>query len=108
MWAFHVFQPTLPVRGATFRELKLKTYTFLFQPTLPVRGATLAVAVVIRIVAISTHAPRAGSDQTIRINMRLPGLFQPTLPVRGATPSIQHTERHQPDFNPRSPCGERQ
>ena len=40
--SFPVFQPTLPVRGATFRDVRS-----------------------LRIVPISTHAPRAGSDQAI-------------------------------------------
>ena len=34
-----VFQPTLPVRGATRNKYQPKDY-ILFQPTLPVRGAT--------------------------------------------------------------------
>ncbi len=34
---------------------------------------------------ISIHAPRAGSDDCIRILADLAGVFQSTLPVRGAT-----------------------
>ena len=34
----------------------------VFQPTLPVRGATHVYADLARLVPISTHAPRAGSD----------------------------------------------
>ena len=56
-----------------------------FQPTLPVRGATEKLAGVNRREEISTHAPRAGSD--------ICGPGRPSLV---------------PDFNPRSPCGERQ
>ncbi len=57
----------------------------IFQPTLPVRGATTLDDMVGAHTAISTHAPRAGSD--------IISIFPPTEPVH---------------FNPRSPCGERQ
>ena len=55
-----------------------------FQPTLPARGATDALALLKHIEAISTHAPRTGSDRPA---------FR-----SGARPS---------HFNPRSPHGER-
>ena len=58
---------------------------FAFQPTLPARGATCIAPTFGQPPFISTHAPRTGSDK----NERRP---QP---------------RH-PDFNPRSPHGERQ
>ena len=35
----YVFQPTLPLRGATGRVAPLG-FSTLFQPTLPLRGAT--------------------------------------------------------------------
>ena len=34
---------------------------------------------------ISTHAPRAGSDELAGVDVTGAGKFQPTLPVRGAT-----------------------
>ena len=34
--------------------------------------------------------------------------FQSTLPVRGATAKQIEEERDRKNFNPRSPCGERQ
>ena len=56
-----------------------------FQPTLPVWGATNRFAQCCKIFQISTHAPRAGSD----------------IPQHcGDTSHF--------NFNPRSPCGERQ
>ena len=55
-----------------------------FQPTLPARGATRGSSPVCCVHQISTHAPRTGSDADH---------------TRGASPS--------PDFNPRSPHGER-
>ena len=125
---------------------------FIFQPTLPLRGATMPVCFAMSLTSlISTHAPPAGSDRARRyvahglrnFNPRSPcgerrrrrsgdrrgGRFQPTLPLRGATALIQQGDviivisTHAPpagsdrisqtspcastDFNPRSPCGER-
>ena len=79
---------------------------------------------------ISIHAPRAGSDPAIGRPQRREESFQSTLPVRGATHLHSHDAVRQPisihapragsdvilccsrlvstDFNPRSPCGERQ
>ena len=101
----------------------------IFQPTLPVRGATAALKRLNAVSDISTHAPRVGSDwhpgrsarPGFHFNPRSPcgerhmhaaldyasEIFQPTLPVWGATtvgaaPRLVHG-----DFNPRSPCGER-
>ena len=123
----------------------------LFQPTLPVRGATVAIIDIGEHYNISIHAPRAGSDHLAPKYLPILEQFQSTLPVRGATPSRScrgggryisiHAPRagsdlvalaihtiyiisiHAPragsdlgvnvnvfygaDFNPRSPCGER-
>ena len=79
-----VFQPTLPVRGATSRSLKDILKSLSFQPTLPVRGATPVTDQDWFTRYISTHAPRAGSDRR---------------PCRRSN--------WRSDFNPRSPCGER-
>ena len=80
---------------------------------------------------ISIHAPRVGSDLTNGVSAMSTPLFQSTLPVWGATslaadtiPAIAVISIHAPrvgsddhvayvsgtalDFNPRSPCGERQ
>ena len=145
------FQPTLPVRGATQSPTHLQIlqanfnprspcgerpkysafagWVGIFQPTLPVRGATGLCETEGGPFCISTHAPRAGSDDfpcrrraPYRFQPTLPvrgatcltavpvrtPLFQPTLPVRGAThPKLGKSQRNR-DFNPRSPCGERQ
>ena len=101
------FQSTLPVRGATLvlsywnkidknfnprspcgerqRRWTQATTARLFQSTLPVRGATLADVVKDYPLVISIHAPRAGSDRTLRSG-----------------------RKSRTYFNPRSPCGERQ
>ena len=82
-----------------------------------------------RRVVVSTHAPLAGSDQTILPSYPVEWQFQPTLPLRGAThlevalvveelvsthaPLAGSDLRHEgidpagESFNPRSPCGER-
>ena len=77
------FQPTLPARGATDTTFSGVCPTS-FQPTLPARGATGLCADCHQKRAISTHAPRTGSDE--------------------GCSSSAGTSRH---FNPRSPHGER-
>ena len=57
-----VFQPTLPARGATPRAATTTDPDLEFQPTLPARGATRFHGKTVVQVAISTHAPRTGSD----------------------------------------------
>ena len=102
-----LFQPTLPLRGATSRRCRPSreascfnprspcgerrasgawrlTKPPVFQPTLPLRGAT-------RLAQLLQRA--------------LP--FQPTLPLRGATPAYRRPRSCRSCFNPRSPCGER-
>ena len=56
---------------------------------------------------ISIHAPRGGSDPKPPPQPLPPQPFQSTLPVGGATRLGFRHHRHQPDFNPRSPWGER-
>ena len=123
------FQPTLPARGATPHWLQ-SAIGERFQPTLPARGATRMRHATPRRAAISTHAPRTGSDAAEAALRAVRAAFQPTLPARGATicdadgfcvaryfnPRSPHGERPIPTsalsypthFNPRSPHGERQ
>ena len=56
------FQPTLPARGATEYTEKYAAFINIFQPTLPARGATAFSFRALWRMAISTHAPRTGSD----------------------------------------------
>ena len=79
------FQSTLPVWGATPSDREETKPLHLFQSTLPVWGATTA-----------TGAPTPPSE------------FQSTLPVWGATPAGGPYAGCRCNFNPRSPCGERQ
>ena len=55
------FQPTLPARGAT-AGFPAPASPSRFQPTLPARGATTDGSPAAAGRAISTHAPRTGSD----------------------------------------------
>ncbi len=78
-----LFQSTLPVGGATiFIVISLRASPF--QSTLPVGGATPIVCPFRQRVVISIHAPREGSDE-----------------------SLHRSSHPHPDFNPRSPWGER-
>ena len=101
----------------------------IFQPSLPLRGATRRHGAVGERRVISTLAPLAGSDivfevwHLVRINFnprspcgerlyllkrrKPPGAFQPSLPLRGATTPPSKREDGNSYFNPRSPCGER-
>ena len=140
------------MRGATRFYVVGDKRAGMFQPTLPMRGATLLIYVLNIRPCVSTHAPHAGSDgrhenttpthqksfnprspcgERLRALMPCSRLvrFQPTLPMRGATLLTTSTRRltivstHAPHagsdtinnvnetinnrFNPRSPCGER-
>ena len=77
------FQSTLPARGATM-AVRATGYSCRFQSTLPARGATHDQLDYRPHAPISIHAPRTGSDGADR-----------------------HTKNARPDFNPRSPHGER-
>ena len=79
-----------------------------FQSTLPVWGATVKAGLMGTGKIISIHAPRVGSDEPELIDSKGSTLFQSTLPVWGATRPAGGTGSQKRDFNPRSPCGERQ
>ncbi len=78
-----------------------------FQSTLPVWGATSDRPVLHAPQRISIHAPRVGSDSTLVCSYPHEEEFQSTLPVWGATRITFDGLQLPPDFNPRSPCGER-
>ena len=58
----------------------------IFQPTRPLRGATFVFLHDVRCIDISTHAPLAGRDRKDVDFSAYEALFQPTRPLRGATP----------------------
>ena len=102
----HLFQPTLPVRGATDCG-KVILEGVEFQPTLPVRGATLGRARRRHDLLISTHAPRAGSDFARMYCMSPRSNFNPRSPCGERHSTYQGLSTYKHYFNPRSPCGER-
>ena len=102
---------------------------YKFQSTLPARGATNLFFEAIRIIKISIHAPRTGSDEALEEAVALRAYFNPRSP-HGERPwtagMLSWTRRisiHAPrtgsdmetymslitrsNFNPRSPHGER-
>ena len=79
----------------------------LFQPTLPVRGATARVPALRRHQAHFNPRSPCGERPFLRYSANLSKRFQPTLPVRGATGTSSSPTRPSLNFNPRSPCGER-
>ena len=70
-------------------------------------GATLLSDPAYKVLAISIHAPRVGSDRGWKMRRQWTQLFQSTLPVWGATPRNRTEPAAHRHFNPRSPCGER-
>ena len=126
-----LFQSTLPVWGATARGKRAAGLLLHFNPrspcgerpvagvpaqpvdgqfqsTLPVWGATLLPAQVFGAVDISIHAPRVGSDGVTLEQAEEDKKISIHAPRVGSDcyPAGSEAGRH--DFNPRSPCGERQ
>ena len=60
-------------------------YALIFQSTLPAWGATRNDAIDIRVIFISIHAPRMGSDKYLPDLLKVQVKFQSTLPAWGAT-----------------------
>ena len=123
------FQSTLPLRGATYFRAAAVPQLRPFQSTLPLRGAT-PVLWLIRMRDLYFN-PRSPYGERLQNHLRRPlaKQFQSTLPLRGATLSRSITtvvipisihapltgsdwsdfraSPNRPDFNPRSPYGER-
>ena len=77
-----------------------------FQSTLPARGATGAIILVEKVQGISIHAPRTGSDAPPKHGgTRIPD-FNPRSP-HGERRRLAFRLNPQTHFNPRSPHGER-
>ena len=122
------FQSTLPARGATGALLRtdrnqpisihaprtgsdmpfsiISRQDLPFQSTLPARGATYTVLHKSNISDISIHAPRTGSDRR-RTHRRLPCHISIHAPRTGSDRVLPICRISPPDFNPRSPHGER-
>ena len=78
-----------------------------FQSTLPVRGATRSLLTWKQRGCISIHAPRAGSDDDTKQEMERAGISI-HAPRAGSDSFFSSASRAFVNFNPRSPCGERQ
>ena len=125
------FQPTLPARGATGVSQQANAVNSSFQPTLPARGATSAclkmsspvsyfnprsphgerpncAVCAVRDRAISTHAPRTGSDEHSSPRTLHGQNFNPRSPHGERLDTARITQADGLHFNPRSPHGERQ
>ena len=121
------FNPRSPC-GERQASTMQHSISLIFQSTLPVRGATTLIDDVAMLGEISIHAPRAGSDFSVRnfrikdtISIHAPRAGSDTrvphapaqLPISihapraGSDPQNQATRFRPCDFNPRSPCGER-
>ena len=123
------FQSTLPVWGAThaYDNTILGATISIHAPRV---GSDSIATIKQQDAQISIHAPRVGSDQMLNAGAKFVQKFQSTLPVWGATPRRRfcRMNRNQisihaprvgsdingsvrlvgsPNFNPRSPCGER-
>ena len=104
--AVDLFQPTLPVWGATtFASPPVSCG--LFQPTLPVWGATPVLLTILIEHPISTHAPRMGSDQGSPLAIRAL-VISTHAPRMGSDVQRRSPSSRGKYFNPRSPYGERQ
>ena len=79
------FQPTRPLRGATYRALAFTVSGYTFQPTRPLRGATIEIIMDGTGSKISTHAPLAGRDLDVKTGRRVDYNFNPRAPC-GARP----------------------
>ena len=100
------FQPTLPARGATARHGFQLPRTLAFQPTLPARGATRHRIRHRGRPAISTHAPRTGSDEQKRAAQKA-RYISTHAPRTGSDMHRACRNLSMTNFNPRSPHGER-
>ena len=103
------FNPHSPW-GERLRALKVSSPVHRFQSTLPVGGATLHFLGRVKLLPISIHTPRGGSDDfynpkfahlgisihtprggsdlCLFVGTRSYAIFQSTLPVGGATPAL--------------------
>ena len=96
-------------RAGSDHEQRAKHCIFTrFQSTLPVRGATYAAYPRKQGKSISIHAPRAGSDPDFSCQLRRGKTISIHAPRAGSDAYISFDDYLEYDFNPRSPCGERQ
>ena len=95
------FNPRAPC-GARRCNCSICCCISLFQPTRPVRGATYPLWLKSYASAISTHAPRAGRDYLEPQLCRIHHHFNPRAPC-GARPVSADDERNEIKFQPTRP-----
>ena len=101
-----VFQSTLPLWGATHFNMDIVLFSQISIHA-PLVGSDVSSCICSSGPSISIHAPLVGSDNGRAAGNRANQRFQSTLPLWGATGVRIFAPGVQPDFNPRSPCGER-
>ena len=79
----------------------------VFQSTLPARGATGFFHCGAWYIPISIHAPRTGSDKTAQLSAELGNVISIHAPRTGSDSDASLRQAVVPNFNPRSPHGER-
>ena len=102
---FTDFNPRSP-HGERLAPTEMITQRGVFQSTLPARGATRHRRLPQRVLDISIHAPRTGSD----LLRRRPMVIHPIsihAPRTGSDAQLRVLHAPVGDFNPRSPHGER-
>ena len=102
-----IFQSTLPAGGATSCRTLCPAASENFNPRSPQGERRCCSIRDIGLRLISIHAPRRGSDPNIRDAANGCRVFQSTLPAGGATNGNVFNGASPPNFNPRSPQGER-
>ena len=101
------FQSTLPLRGATASREKSPCGTPYFNPRSPCGERPQRISRFWRALNISIHAPLAGSDVQPSAAAYPRGSISIHAPLAGSDPVGSVAPESNPDFNPRSPCGER-
>ena len=104
-WSRAMFQPTLPLRGATGLIFALERMREVSTHA-PLAGSDLARALTNAEEFVSTHAPLAGSDYAGIAAVITHSGFNPRSPCGERLLGIVHSLTAA-GFNPRSPCGER-
>ena len=100
------FQSTLPARGATMMRSPISADLRNFNPRSPHGERHAGRMLRVRVVRISIHAPRTGSDHCLRSTpCRSPISIH--APRTGSDLHVQPPCKAGRNFNPRSPHGER-
>ena len=95
-----------PLTGSDKKKRSPGTQVMYFNPRSPYGERRPDAQTTMLENVISIHAPLTGSDLG-QFLYQCPGVFQSTLPLRGATRVSGRRDFRMPNFNPRSPYGER-